>query len=101
MSQWTHANRLFIRVNSLTNWVRSYYRTIKTWPWDSYLTDWETIFYQHQTNFDILKFRVTQYLDLSIRLWVINPTNSPVIPQGLVLRSIENWPITIAKFNKL
>ena len=37
-----------------------------------------------QTNFDIQ----SNIIDLSTRLWGINPTNSVVIPQSLVLRSV-------------
>ena len=44
---------------------------------------------------------VLQTIDLSMRLWEINPTNSVVIPQSLVMRSIvlsliliyRNWSI--------
>ena len=62
--------------------------------------------------FDMLKFSLTRShnpdygswpytIDLSTRLWGINPTNSVVIPQSLVLRSIglgwilmyRNWSI--------
>ena len=40
---------------------------------------------------------VLQTIDLSMRLWEINPTNSVVIPQSLVMRSIVLSLILISK----
>ena len=41
-----------------------------------------------QTNFDLLLKIQPNAIDLSMRLWGINPTNSVVVPQSLVLRSV-------------